>query len=216
LPPTAGSMPRGAFRARGVSRYDSGGTRPGAAALRENHCDERPRLRARGERPVRAHLRAPGPLHQRRPRPHHPRGPQVGHERHRRAVDLHGRVCAHLHPGLVAHRAGHELVAGGAHDLSGQLHRADPDGAQRPRGHEVRHPLSGVLPRGLRRARGQRARGAARPRGLRVVRDPSVDRRLGDLPGPRGLRAVHHPPLAHGPSWASTPRSSRASSCSGG
>jgi hypothetical protein len=34
------------------------------------------------------------------------------------------RVCAHLHARLVAHRRGHELVAGGAHHLPGQHHRA--------------------------------------------------------------------------------------------
>jgi NCS1 family nucleobase:cation symporter-1 len=32
-------------------------------------------------------------------------------------------------------------VAGRAHHLPGQLHRAGADGAQRPRRHEVRHPL---------------------------------------------------------------------------
>jgi hypothetical protein len=78
-------------------------------------------------------------------------------------------------------------VAGGAHHLPGQHHRAAPDGAQRPRRHEVRHPLPGLLPRLLRHAGRQRARGAPRPRRLRLVRHPILDRRLGHLQDPRGL-----------------------------
>ena len=92
-----------------------------------------------------------------------------------------------LHARLVADRRRDELVAGGADDLPRQRHRAGADGAQRPRGHEVRHPVSGLLPGDVRHPRRQRAGAAAGARGLRLVRHPDVDRRLGDLQDRRSI-----------------------------
>ncbi len=93
-----------------------------------------------------------------------------------------------LASGLIAE--GHELVAGRAHHLPRQLHRAHADGAQRARGHEVRHPVPRLLPAVVRHPRGERARAAAGARGLRLVRHPGVDRRVGHLQDPGGLRPV--------------------------
>ncbi len=143
-----------------------------------------------------------------------PRRPQVGHQGHRRAVDLHVRLRAHLHAGLVADRRGDELVAGGAHHLPRQLRRARADGAQRARRHQVRHPLPRLLPRRVRHPRRQRARRPPRPGGLRLVRHPGVDRRRGHLQDPRPL----HPRVGtrcRPRSSASTCPSSPASCSSG-
>ncbi len=86
------------------------------------------------------------------------RAPDVDRLELRRAVDHHVGVHPDLHARLVAHRRRHELVAGRPDDFPRQPHRAAADGAQRPRGHEVRHPVSRVLPRGVRHARRERPR----------------------------------------------------------
>ena len=59
------------------------------------------------------------------------------------------------------------------------------DDPERPRRHEVRHPLPRLLPRRVRHPRRQRAGAAPRARRLRLVRHPGVDRRLGHLQDPR-------------------------------
>ena len=53
----------------------------------------------------------------------------------------------------------------------------DADDPERARRHEVRHFVSGAVPRELRRARRERAGDAARDRRVRVVRHSDVDRR---------------------------------------
>ena len=77
----------------------------------------------------------------------------MGLQGYRRAVDLDVGLHPDLHAGLVADRRGDELVAGRPDDLPRQLHRAGADGAQRPRRHEVRHPVPGLLPRVVRHPR---------------------------------------------------------------
>ena len=118
-------------------------------------------------------------------------GAAVGHEGHRRAVGLDVGLHPDLHAGLVADRRRDELVAGGPHDLPGQHDRAGPDGPERPRRDQVRHPVPDLLPGVVRHPRGQRPRALARPGRLRLVRHPDLDRRLGDLQDPRHL----HPGL---------------------
>ena len=49
---------------------------------------------------------------------------------HRGALDQHVGVHSDLHAGLRPDRSGDELEAGGAHDLSGQRDRADPDDSE--------------------------------------------------------------------------------------
>ena len=105
-----------------------------------------------------------------------------------------------------ADRRGHELVAGGAHHLPGQSHRARADGAQRPRRHEVRHSVSRLLPGVVRHPRGQCAGAAAGARGLRLVRHSNLDRRLGDLQDSRRVRARHGETSRTLPGSASTRR----------
>ncbi len=62
----------------------------------------------------------------------------------RRALpDLDVGVRAHLHARQRPHRRRHELVAGDPHHPARESHRADPDGAQRSRRHEVRHSVPG-------------------------------------------------------------------------
>ena len=121
------------------------------------------------------------PVVQRRPRARAGGAAQVGHVQLRRALDFHVRLHPDLHAGVVADRRRHELVAGRPHDFSRQPHRARPDGPQRPCRDALRHPLPGLLPRGVRHARRQRAGPAPRARGLRLVRHPDLDRRRGHL-----------------------------------
>ena len=108
----------------------------------------------------------------------------------RRPVDQHVGLHSYLHARLLAHRPAerrHELVAGHPDDLSRQPDRARADGPQRSRRHALRHPVPGVLPGGVRHARGERPGRPARAGGVRVVRHPDVDRRRRDL---QNLRRV--------------------------
>ena len=132
-------------------------------------------------------------------------GRKWGTARHRRPVDLHVRLHPDLHARLVADRAGHELVAGRAHDLPRQPHRAGADGAQRPRRHPLRHPVPRLLPRVVRHPRRQRPGPAARLRRLRLVRHPDLDRRRGHLQDPRRRSSPTWPTLSQAPGSASTP-----------
>src|SRR5580658_4018408 len=91
-----------------------------------------------------------------------------------------------VHARLIAHRWGHELVAGGAHDFPGQHHRAHPDGPQRPRGYKIRYPVSRVLPRIVRHV-GREYPGPGR---VWLVRYPGMDRWRRDLQNSRGIHPV--------------------------
>ncbi len=117
------------------------------------------------------------PLWNRGPRAHLAGEPHVVHVSHRRAVDRHERGDHHLHARLGTHAARHDVVAGPRHHPPRQRHRPDSDDPQRPRRHEVRRVVSGVVPCRLRRQRRQRAGDPARDSGLRLVRHPNLDRR---------------------------------------
>ena len=73
----------------------------------------------------------------------------VVHVQHRGAVDRHERRHHDVHARVRADDAGHDVVAGDGHDPARQHHRAHSDGAERARRHEVRHLVSGALPRGF-------------------------------------------------------------------
>ena len=92
-----------------------------------------------------------------------------------------------LASGLMA--SGMNWCAGAVHDPARQHDRADPDPAQLASRDEVRHPVPGLRARRLRHVRIQPARADARARGLRLVRDPGLDRR-------RGAAHVLHEPRA--------------------
>ena len=121
-----------------------------------------------------------------------------------RAVDRHVRLHPHVHARRGADRRGHVLAAGHAHDLPRQRHRAPADGAERARGHEVRHPVPGVRAGVVRRPRLQRAGAVAGAGGVRLVRHPDVAGRRRAVPtgarglavarraGPGGAGAGHH------------------------
>jgi len=59
----------------------------------------------------------------------------------------------YLHAGVRPHRRWYELVASHRHYPARKPYRAHPDAAQRPRGHALRHPLSGAGARVVRRPR---------------------------------------------------------------
>ncbi len=101
------------------------------------------------------------------------------------------------------------------HDLPGQPDRPRADDPQRPRGHPVRHPLSGLLPGRVRHDRGERPGPAARAGGLRLVRHPDVDRRQRHLQNPGRLLSLRWPTSPLPPPSASPFRSSFASFSSG-
>ena len=65
--------------------------------------------------------------------------------------------------------------------LLGNLIVLDPDAAERARGHEVWHSVSGPRARVVRSARRECSRRAARAGGLRMVRHSNLDRRPGHL-----------------------------------
>ena len=119
-------------------------------------------------------------------------------------MDFHVGLHPDLHAGLVADRRRHELVAGGADHLPGQLHRAGADGPQRPRRHAVRHSVSGLLPGGVRHARRECAGAAAGPGRVRLVRHPDLDRRQGDLQDPGRLPSRLGQSCPRSPGSAST------------
>src|SRR5215470_4952001 len=128
-------------------------------------------------------------LFQPRPGAHHHGPAQLASSQHGGAVGRHGRLRADLHAGVVTDRRRYELVASGADHRPRQHHRVGADDPERPRRDQVRHPLSRVLPTGLRHSRRQRPRAAPRLRRLRVVRHPDVDRGLGHLQDPRSVPA---------------------------
>ncbi len=103
------------------------------------------------------------------------------YSRHGGALDLDVGLRDDLHARLGHDRRGHELVAGDRHDFPGQRDRAHPDRAQCPCGHEVRHSVSRLLPAVVRHPGCQCSGAAASAGGLRLVWDPNVDRRLGNL-----------------------------------
>ena len=72
--------------------------------------------------------------------------------------------------------------------IARQRHRARADDAQRPRGHEVRHPVPGARARVVRPRRRARAGAAARAGRLRLVRHPDLDRRRRARYAPRHRR----------------------------
>ena len=71
------------------------------------------------------------------------------------------------------------MVAGDDDDPPGQRHRPGADDPERARRHEVRRLVSGVVPRRLRRERGERSGHPACAGRVRMVRDSDVDRRAG-------------------------------------
>ena len=91
------------------------------------------------------------------------------------------RLHPDLHAGVGADRRRHELAAGRRDDPARQPDRAHPDAAQCARRGALRHSVSGIRARFLWSARRQRAGGAARAGGLRLVRNPDLDRRTGHL-----------------------------------
>ena len=70
----------------------------------------------------------------------------VGYEGHRGPVDLDVGLHSHLHDCFVVDCRGDELVAGGLDHLSGQHDRARAHDLECPRRHQVRHPVSDLLP----------------------------------------------------------------------
>ena len=105
----------------------------------------------------------------------------MGHLQLRLPLGRDVRLHPHLHAVQRPDRRRHELVAGHRHHPARQPDRAHPHAAQRARGRQVRHSLSGLRARLLRRARRQHPRRAARPGRLRLVRHTDLDRRPGHL-----------------------------------
>ena len=176
--PSCGSPPGGCSTSA-TSNSSSTLNRP-ASATTPRECDDDAddrSLRGRRDRRRDRRRRRPG-LHQPRHGPDPRLRAEVGDEGHRGPLDLDVGLHPDLHARLVADRRGDELVAGGPDDLPGQLDRPGPDGPQRPRRHEVRHPVPGLLPGVVRHPRGERPGPAAGPGRLRLVRHPDLDRRL--------------------------------------
>ncbi len=97
---------------------------------------------------------------QRRPRARSAREAHLGHLQLRLAVGGHERLHSHLHAGVRIDRRRHELVAGHWHNSARQSDRAGSDAAERARGREVRHPVSGAGARFVRSARRECSRRA--------------------------------------------------------
>src|SRR5262245_6803714 len=106
---------------------------------------------------------------------------EVGGSRYGSTVDQHVGVHSDVHAGLVSDRTGYELVARGADDLSGQLHRPGSDDSQRTCRDAIRHTISRLLPGGIRCTWSERASADAGARCLRLVWHPDVDRRHGPI-----------------------------------
>ncbi len=108
------------------------------------------------------------------------RTPHLGYLQLCLALGGDERMHSDLHAGFGPDRGRDELVAGDRYDPAWQCNRANPDAAERTRGHEVWNPVSGFRSRFVRSARREPARSAARASGMRVVRYSDVDRRTGD------------------------------------
>src|SRR5260370_15055851 len=92
------------------------------------------------------------------------------------------RMHSDLHAGFGPDRGRDELVAGDRYDPAWQCNRANPDAAERTRGHEVWNPVSGFRSRFVRSARREPARSAARASGVRGVWSPDSDSLKADTP----------------------------------
>ena len=110
---------------------------------------------------------------------------------HRVAVDRHGDLHPDLHARLWSHGVGMDLASGRRSRDSRQCGGPRPHRAQLLCGHALRHSLPRARARVVWRAGSQYPGAAARTRGVRLVRHPDVDRRLGDLQADRSDLARH-------------------------
>src|SRR5262249_8281608 len=105
-------------------------------------------------------------------------------------VDLDVGVYSDVHARIVADRRRNELVAGTGRHYSGQSDRTAADGFELTRRHQVWHSFSDLLPRVIWNLGRQRAGAIACARRLRLVRNPVVDRWLGDLQDRRDCNSL--------------------------
>ena len=170
-------------RRRGRRRVTGGGIRPGSREWRrlmafamEQTVQPDGRVELLPE--VDAGLGASG-APQRGPGPGPDREADLDHLQLPRPVGRHGDQHPDLAAGLRPDRPRDGLVPGALHDLPRQRPRPDPDAADQPRGHQVRHPVPGHRAGVVRHLRRQPAGPDARVRRLRLVRHPDLDRRHG-------------------------------------
>ncbi len=107
------------------------------------------------------------------------------------SVDRHGDLHPDLHARVGIDRFRVDLAGGGRRGHPRQLRRARTDRTEFARRHALRHSLPRARARVVWRARRQHSGPAARARGVRLVRHPDVDRRVGDLQARRGDLARH-------------------------
>ncbi len=150
-----------------------------------------------------------------------PRAADLGLVSLRLALDRHDRRGAGLDARRRAGRAGHVGAASDRDGAARQPHRAGPAAPDRPCRRPPRRALCGARPRLVRHDRRPPAGARPRPRRLRLVRHPDLDRRRGaahparHLPRRRPARGAA-PAARHRRSASSSPSppSGRSSSSS--